>query len=149
MRKIKDLVTVQFETLFTLFPIDDERYELITALNAITRKRENESEGDRWAVEDPRVNQAVLDTIATFAISARALAAISCHPNAKHSSITRERADRCEATVGRIAYRSALIAGDEYGIELTLVNCLLRSLVTMFLSDLGSKLVSKGQGGIP
>lgn len=139
MRKIKDLVTVQLEIVFMLFPIDSERYDFADALERILICRESGGLESGWASEDPRVNQAVLDVIATLAISSRALAAVSFRPGANHSDISHERACRCEATIGREAYRLAIQSDTEYEAEAAFTSLMMRMLLVRLWSEHGRK----------
>lgn len=141
MAKIKDLATVQFDTLFTLFPIDSERYELTSTLRRIQELRKG-AHWMQWGSRDSRVNLAVLDCIATLSISAAALARISYHPEWEHSQITQDRASRCRAQVGREKYRDALTAGTEHETVSELVTTMLDMVIDLLLRDIGVRTLS-------
>jgi hypothetical protein len=99
MTKIKDLVTVQVDSAFSLFPIDSERYELCIA--AIDYLRTTYIGGpERPSPDrDERVKEFLAQIDSNFNTCASAYVATRIDPEGQYLPIVLDRAKRCEASL--------------------------------------------------
>jgi hypothetical protein len=102
MTKIKDLVTVTCDNLFSLFPIDDERYELIAAIGMYTANR---MVGDNTiAASDERVKGAIERYRLTYKKMALCAIRIAYGRTRELSLLDVDRGNRFLATLGDVKW---------------------------------------------
>lgn len=108
MTKAKCLVTVMVDSVFVQFPIDDERYELITAVG---RAWHNRKVGQRSILPSgsAHINMTVASIEETLQRGSRALMTESFHgSSAIMSRLDRDRSRRTYASIDRTIYRDAI-----------------------------------------
>jgi len=95
--KIKDLVAVNVDTAFSLFPIDSERYELIVAVRDIVATPLGAA---MVTVNHPdtKISEFLMQVYKNFSLGAEAVQKTWHSGEANVSAITLDRAQRCEAS---------------------------------------------------
>lgn len=100
MPKIKDLAVIAVDNAFTLFPVDSERYELLSALDCFLACPGDYRDDQKvLQTSDERINRWVFMTDESLTLGALSYRAVIDLPKAKLSSLTRDRARRCKATL--------------------------------------------------
>jgi hypothetical protein len=102
MSKIKDLATVSVNTAFRLFPIDQERYELVVWVENHIQRVYDEQDISVIASGNDAINEFLRQTDANFLSAATAFQR-TCSAGFPRSlpTIVEDRSRRFEATVNR------------------------------------------------
>lgn len=95
--KIKDLVAVNVDTAYSLFPIDSERYELVVAVRDIVATPLGAAEVV-IRHSDSRIEEFLSQVYKNFYLGAEAAGKVYYSQDANVSAITLDRARRCEAS---------------------------------------------------
>jgi hypothetical protein len=132
MTKVKDLVTVLVDRVFVVFPIDDERYELVVALGRRWYNRKVGT-GDALASGDAHINLTIDAIQETCQYGANALAALYFRPSEWISRLDRNRAARANESLDNSDYREATRARSEKKMASCLVTLLLGNLYERLL----------------
>jgi hypothetical protein len=135
MTKAKSLVDVLVRNVFVQIPIDDERYELITAIG---RKWHNRKVGQDSLLPsgDASVNLSISSIVETCQRGADALAAESfCSTHGGLSRLDLDRSRRFYASIDRDQYRECIRAETEAKAASALVTTLLGNLYERLLVE--------------
>lgn len=131
MTKVKDLVTVTVGTAFALFPGEDERYELISALAGYVQAAIiNGDERFPWGTLKLSIREFLQQTAGNFLLGASSYASVraSLDPNSL-PAIVRDRARRVQSSIPD----SAPIVGTGWEVETLVPDTVLCLWIELFV----------------